>query len=324
MRRLFAAVLALCLLTALLAGCGAAPAAPTSDRLRIVCTIFPAWDWTREILGDHAAEAELTLLLDDGVDPHSYQPTADDMIRVSAADLFVYVGGESERWVADALKNAVNPGMRTVDLMATLGAAVRPEELTEGMQAEADEGGEAEMDEHVWLSLRFARTLCAAICEQLCALDAENAADYRANCAAYAEQLDALDLAYRQTVDAAPLRALVFGDRFPFRYLAEDYGLTCYAAFPGCSAETEASFETILFLAGRVDALGVPCVLKIEGAQHRIAETIVENTAARSQRILVLDSMQSTGAADAAGTTYLSVMENDLAVLRFALGGTEE
>ena len=180
---------------------------------------------------------------------------------------------------------------------------------------------EAEYDEHVWLSLKNAQTLCSAISAVLQQIDPDNKDTYAANASAYIKKLSALDADYQTAVDAAARKTVLFGDRFPFRYLAEDYGLRYYAAFAGCSAESEASFETISFLAGKVDELNLPCVLTIEGVQHKIAETIVRNTAAKNQKVLTMDSMQSTTSKDAAnGTTYLSVMERNLSVLKEALG----
>ena len=292
--------------------------------LRVVTTIFPIYDWVREILGD-ADGVELTLLLDSGVDLHSYQPTAADIVKVAACDVFIYVGGESDEWVEDALKEAVNPDMRVVDLLDALGDAAKEEETVEGMEAEEEEEGEEEgeepeYDEHVWLSLRNAQSLVEAIADALAEADGENADLYRANAEAYAGRLGELDGRYADAVAAAELDTVLFADRFPFRYLADDYGLTYYAAFSGCSAESEASFETIAFLAGRVDALGLPAVLTIEGANHRAAETVVANTAGKDAAILVMDSMQGTTAADvAAGATYLGVMEGNLAALTQAL-----
>ena len=186
---------------------------------------------------------------------------------------------------------------------------------------EHDHEEEAEYDEHVWLSLKNAQTLCSAISAVLQQIDPDNKDTYAANASAYIKKLSALDADYQAAVDAATRKTVLFGDRFPFRYLAEDYGLRYYAAFAGCSAESEASFETISFLAGKVDELNLPCVLTIEGVQHKIAETIVRNTAAKNQKVLTMDSMQSTTSKDAAnGTTYLSVMERNLSVLKEALG----
>ena len=170
-------------------------------------------------------------------------------------------------------------------------------------------------------ALKNAQTLCVTLADALCAIDPDNKNTYIANAAAYRDKLAALDADYKAAVDGAAHKTVLFGDRFPFRYLVDDYGLRYYAAFAGCSAETEASFETVSFLAKKVDELGLPCVLTIEGAQHRIAETIVQNTAGKNQKVLTMDSMQSTTSKDVAnGATYLSVMEKNLSVLKEALG----
>lgn len=331
-KRVFAVFFCLLLAAGILGGCGKAassaasvPSASQSDEkpLKIVTTIFPEYDWVREILGDKADNAELTMLLDNGVDLHSYQPTADDIIKISDYDLFIYVGGESDGWVEDALKEATNKDMQVINLLDVLGEQVKEEEVVEGMEAEEEESedeDEPEYDEHVWLSLKNAETLCNAINDALETIDPANKDVYAANAAAYLEKLTALDSEYQSMVDNAARKTVLFGDRFPFRYLVDDYGLNYYAAFVGCSAETEASFETVSFLSGKVDELGLPCVLTIEGAQHKIAETIVQNTAEKNQSILTLDSMQSTTSTDVAnGTTYLSVMESNLDVLKQAL-----
>ena len=332
-KRIFAVFFSLLLATGILGGCGkaesssiSAPSALQSGNkpLKIVTTIFPEYDWVREILGDKADHAEVTMLLDNGVDLHSYQPTADDIIKISDCDLFIYVGGESDGWVEDALKEATNQNMKVINLLDVLGEQVKEEEVVEGMEGEeeeeADEEEGPEYDEHVWLSVKNAGTLCNAITDALEEIDPANKDAYATNAASYLEKLAALDGEYQTVVDNAARKTVLFGDRFPFRYLVDDYGLSYYAAFAGCSAETEASFETISFLAGKVDELRLPCVLTIEGAQHKIAETIVQNTAEKNQSILTLDSMQSTTSTDVAnGTTYLSVMESNLDVLKQAL-----
>ena len=329
LKRIFAVFFCLLLAAGILGGCGkaASSSAPAPSALqsgnkplKIVTTIFPEYDWVREILGDKADHAEVTMLLDNGVDLHSYQPTADDIIKISDCDLFLYVGGESDGWVEDALKEATNQNMKVINLLDVLGEQVKEEEVVEGMEAEEEESAEKEYDEHVWLSLKNAETLCSAITDALEEIDPANKDAYATNAASYLEKLAALDGEYQTVVDNAARKTVLFGDRFPFRYLVDDYGLSYYAAFAGCSAETEASFETISFLAGKVDELGLPCVLTIEGAQHKIAETIVQNTAEKNQSILTLDSMQSTTSTDVAnGTTYLSVMESNLDVLKQAL-----
>ena len=337
MKKIIALLLVLLMTAGMLAGCGKQKdddTTDTTDKLSIVTTIFPEYDWVRQILGDKADNADVTMLLDNGVDLHSYQPTADDIVKISDCDLFIYVGGESDGWVEDALKNATNKDMKVVNLLEVLGDKVKNEEVVEGMQEEEhehedgeehEEGEEheheEEADEHVWLSLKNAEVLVGTISNALQEVNPGNKDAYAANADAYVKKLSALDAEYQTAVDNAARKTVLFGDRFPFRYLVDDYGLNYYAAFVGCSAETEASFETISFLAKKVDELKLPCVLTIEGKNHKIAETIVKNTAPKSQKILTMDSMQSTTSKDvASGTTYLSVMEKNLAVLKEALG----
>ena len=332
MKKITALLLALFVLVGALAGCGKQNDTNKTDKLSIVTTIFPEYDWVREILGDKADNAEVTMLLDNGVDLHSYQPTADDIVKISDCDLFIYVGGESDGWVEDALRNAANRNMKVINLLEVLGDSVKTEEIVEGMQEEHEHEDahahddaeehehEEEADEHVWLSLKNAKMLVRVISKALQELDPDNKDIYAANADAYVKRLSALDADYQAAVDAASNKTILFGDRFPFRYLVDDYGLRYYAAFVGCSAETEAGFETISFLAKRVDEWKLPCVLTIEGAQHKIAETIVRNTTTKNQKVLTMDSMQSTTTQDVKnGTTYLSVMEKNLSVLKEAL-----
>ncbi len=329
MKKIFALLLSFLLLSAC-ALTGAACA--EGKQVKIVTTIFPIYDWTREAVGDNAEHVSITLLLDSGVDLHSYQPTAQDILAISTADLFIYVGGESDEWVEDVLASAMNPDLQAVNLVEAMGDEIKAEEIVEGMEHEHDHDHdedhdhdhdhehEEEADEHVWLSLRNAEKLTGVIADTLAGIDPAFADQYRANAAAYTEKLAALDAQYTETAGSAAFHTVLFGDRFPFRYLADDYGLDYYAAFSGCSAESEASFATIIFLAQKVDELGLPAVMTIEHPKTRIAETIVENTAAKNQKILALDSMQGTTAADIrAGVTYLSMMEANLEILKEAL-----
>ena len=514
MKKAVSALLVLVLMmTSLLSGAALAE----TKKLSIVTTIFPIYDWVRQIISGNE-NVEIAMLLDNGTDLHSYQPTAQDILKISTADLFVYVGGESDEWVEDVLKTAMNPGLKAVSLVEAMGDAIKAEEIVEGMEheheheegeeehehsheheeiepediqdrplsdfagewkslqplllageldafcehkAEEDEdesttketyfakyaanwacdavtmnitgdtiaftdengktvsgtyayagytpilaedgdvksvryqfttdsadapkfvqfndhgyqaGGaehfhvyfgndsfdalltassnpyfvaadlttagilqqlmghnhsehehhheheEEESDEHVWLSLRSAEALCRVIADALCEIDADQATLYQENLHAYEAQLSALDSAYADMVSKAKYHTVLFGDRFPFRYLADDYGLTYYAAFSGCSAESEASFQTILFLAQKVDELNLPAVMTIEHPKTRIAETVVSTSQAKNQKILALDSMQSVTAQEVqAGAAYLAIMESNLAVLREAL-----
>jgi ABC-type metal ion transport system, periplasmic component/surface adhesin len=313
------AVLALGCLTACQSG------KDDSDKIKIVTTIFPAYDWVMNILGDSASDAEVTMLLDSGVDLHSFQPTAEDILKIAGCDVFIYVGGESDAWVKDALRNASNKKRVVINLLEVLGDKAKEEELVEGMQGEEEEEEEngeegPEYDEHVWLSLKNASILTSAIAQKLSEVNPDNKGTYASNLFNYKKKLEELDASYQEAVDAASVKTLLFGDRFPFRYLTDDYKLKYYAAFIGCSAETEASFETIAFLSKKVDELKLKAVMTIEGTDHRIAETIVKNTSSKDQKILSLDSMQSVTSTDVKnGVTYLSIMEKNLSVLKEAL-----
>lgn len=319
MKRFILTIIAIFLLIIPAAGCMRA-ASDTDGGISVVCTIFPQYDWVRQILGDRADDMALTLLLNNKVDLHNYQPSVDDIVKISTCDLFIYVGGESDKWVDGALKDATNKKMIVINLLDVLGAAAKEEETLEGMEAEdGDEDGNV-YDEHVWLSLKNAQLFCPVIAGALSALDPDHAEEYQKNGYDYIEQFKELDAAYRAAADAGPKDTLLFGDRFPFRYLMDDYGLTPYAAFPGCSAETEASFDTIIFLAKMMDELNLQTVMVTESADQSIAKTIIGNTTAKDQQILVLDAMQSVTSGDVRnGTTYLSIMESNLAILKKAL-----
>ena len=326
-KQIAAILLALLMLLGVLAGCGNESNTEKNDKLKIVTTIFPLYDWAGEIIGDEVKNVEITLLPNNGVDLHSFQPTADDIIKISTCDMFIYVGGESDKWVDDALKNVTNKDMKVLNLLDILGDSVKTEEAVEGMQEDEHDHGEeddheheAEKDEHIWLSLKNAEVLVGGISAALQELDPGNKETYKANATTYIEKLTALDSEYKKVIADANKKTVLFGDRFPFRYLAEDYGLKYHAAFVGCSAETEASFETVSFLAKKVDELQLTCILTVEGTQHKIAETIVENTAEKNQKVLTMDSMQSTTSKDIEnGVTYLSAMEKNLTVLKEAL-----
>ena len=301
-----------------LPGWSAAQTAAAPRRPLVVATIFPIYDWTRQIAGDRVGAIDLVLLQDGGTDFHSYQPTVRDLERIARCDVFVQVGGESDAWVSGALAQNGNPRRRVVNLIRELGARAKTEQALEGMQTKASAA--PEVDEHIWLSLRNAVCLVGPIAEALAQADPAGAATYRDHAAAYRRQLERLDADFRTMVASHARRNILFGDRFPFRYLADDYGLVCHAAFAGCSAESEASFKTIVFLAQKVDALDLPAILTLERPGHRIAETIRDATKTRRQKILRMDSLQSVGRAAVPRTTYLSAMQRNLATLAEALG----
>ncbi len=325
-----------------------------SNKISIVCTTFPQYDWVKNILGEEAERFYVTLLLDNGVDMHSYQPAVKDIATAGSSDLFIYVGGESDTWVEDALKEAKNKDLKAINLMETLDNFVKEEEVVEGMQEErkslghsheksskekqeqtqkeshensqeingqkeaADE--EPEYDEHIWLSIRNAEIMVKNIEKAIEQLDSDNAKVYQTNAENYIKKLDTLDKQYANTIQNAKYKAILFGDRFPFRYMADDYDLKYYAAFAGCSAETMAGFETVTFLAKKADELRLPVILTIENSDGRIAEAVKSNTTKKNQKILAMNSLQSvTKEQIADGITYLQVMQENLSVLSEAL-----
>lgn len=499
MKKRISIILAVVMALLCLAACGQNKSKYSSknDKIKVVTTIFPEYDWVREIAGENS-NVDITTLLDNGVDLHSYQPTAEDIMKISSCDMFIYVGGESDEWVEDALKESVNKNMKVINLLDVLKDTVKTEEAMPGMQSEeghnhgyshfddsdvqdrsltdwsgewqsvypyiengdldevmerkaesgdktaeeykkyyetgyktdvekmsinGEEGTmeftkngvtskakyeykgykiydyssgnrgvcyffesvdnasdapkyvqfsdhgispskaehyhiyagndsfdalseemdnwptyypagmtsneikedmleheEKEYDEHVWLSLRNAEKLCDAIADSLCDIDSENKNVYSTNAAVYKNKLKELDDQYRNVVKNSTNKTLLFGDRFPFRYMVDDYGLKYYAAFAGCSAESEASFETISFLAKKVDELGLKNVMTIEKSDKKIANTIISNTKNKNQKIFELNSLQSTTSKDVKnGVTYLSVMKSNLNVLKEAL-----
>lgn len=325
-----------------------------SNKISIVCTTFPQYDWVKNILGEEAEHFDVTLLLDNGVDMHSYQPAVKDIATAGSSDLFIYVGGESDTWVEDALKEAKNKDLKAINLMETLDNFVKEEEVVEGMQEErkslghsheksskekqeqtqkeshensqeingqkeaADE--EPEYDEHIWLSIRNAESIVKNIEKAIEQLDSDNAKVYQTNAKNYIKKLDTLDKQYANTIQNAKYKAILFGDRFPFRYMADDYDLKYYAAFAGCSAETMAGFETVTFLAKKADELRLPVILTIENSDGRIAEAVKSNTTKKNQKILAMNSLQSVTKEQLAdGITYLQVMKENLSVLSEAL-----
>lgn len=302
-------ILALCLVLLCLTGC---QQEQKKDALSVVAVIFPEYDWARQIIGPDS-DIQLHLLVDDGVDPHSFQPTVADIVTVSECDLLIYGGGESDAWLEDALKGTEK---RTVALLPLLGEKAHQEEIVAGMQVSQPED---ETDEHVWLSLPNAALFCTAIAQQLTELDPDHADLYRANLEAYLEKLRNLDEAYRETIQNANQNTIVVCDRFPYRYLTEDYGLNYYAAFPGCSAETGASFETVVFLSDRVQELDLKALIVTETSDGRLAQTVAENTGRSDIAILTLDSMQSVSGEQAKNKDYLSTMEANRQVLEQAL-----
>ncbi|GBU21666.1 hypothetical protein R80B4_01566 [Fibrobacteres bacterium R8-0-B4] len=292
----------------------AKPGAPIS----VVTTIFPPYDFARAVSG---GKADVTMLLPPGSESHSFEPTPQDIVKIQKSDVFIYVGGDSDAWVKEILKSIDNPKMKVVTLM-DCGEKVE-EVIVEGMQAEEEEGdgkeGEEgpEYDEHVWTSPRNAKLIVQKISEALIEADTANANAYQQNTAAYLSKLDALDAKFKGVVDSAARKTFVFGDRFPFRYFADAYGLKYYAAFPGCATETEASAKTVKFLIDKIKKEKIPVVFHIELSNEKMAKAISEATGAK---VLLLHACHNITREDfAAGKTYVDFMTANVDALREAL-----
>ena len=318
-------------------------------KVSIVATIYPQYDWLKNVLGDRVDAVDLKLLIKNGTDLHSYKPSAQDIAAIASADMVVYVGGESDEWIEKALSATSKASRVQVNLVQALGDRVKEEEVVEGMQAEEhehhhehgeeaeehehehhehaeahedhDHHEEAENDEHVWLSLKNAVILVNRIAEALAKVDSENAETYKANASAYIAKIQELDGSYAAATSSAEGKTVLFGDRFPFRYLVDDYGIKYFAAVVGCSAESEASFETVAFLAGKMDSLALPAIFTIDGGNGKIARAILDaSKKSKDVPVLTLNSMQSvTDAQMQSGVDYLSIMQSNLEVLKKAL-----
>lgn len=329
LKRFFAALIGLSIaLTS--AGC-AQKASTGSAAIKVVCATAPLYDWTRQITkGTTSTDAKL--IIDKGTDLHSFQPSAADIIAIKNADVLVFVGGESDEWIRDAIKETTNKNQKVVCLMDVLKDSIVEEEVVEGMQDEDEHDHDhdehhdkdhedhdheegPEYDEHIWMSLRLAAKSCKAIEEALSSVAKNDASKFKANLDEYVSKLEALDKQYGEAVKSARLDTMVVADRYPFRYLAEDYKLKYSAAFVGCSAETEASFETVKFLANKVKELDSKTILTIENSDGKIAKTVIETSGKTDVKVEALDSMQSCGAE----LDYLKVMTGNLEKLKAAL-----
>lgn len=320
-----------------------------NEKKSIICTTFPQFDWIKNIVGS-SNSVKLDLLVDSGVDVHSYNPTPKDIVQVSKCDLFVYSGGVSESWVFDILKQGSVENTKLICLSDFLeeknrlvcvpegksitGSVLCDDEncLTEHNHNHEEEVGHEhhnhnhshshnhDFDEHIWLSLENAVLCVQLLCENLCSLDFENADLYRKNAKDYVQKLVSLDEQYKIVVNSSKRNYLLFADRFPFVYLTNDYGLNVFAAFVGCSAETEASFETLAFLTNKIDDHKRPYLMILENSNSKIADTLIKNSKEKNQQVLVLNSIQScTQTQIEQGLSYFDVMESNLKVLEKAL-----
>jgi len=331
MKKITAMALAILMIVSLF-GCASDKDKGSESSIKIVCTFFPIYDWVNNIISDmepsraqnlfgqdykgRTTDVELILLYDNGADLHSYQATASDLVNVATCDLLIYVGGDSDKWIEDALKNSENPDQKTLCLMDVLNDGL--------IHAEHDheEGEDCEetFDEHVWLSLRNAELFCNAIRDAIEEIDGENKALYSINAGLYTEKLRSLDKYVSDIVKDSSTKEVIFADRFPFTYLMRDYGITCHAAFGGCSSETEASFETVITLADTLNRLGATAILTTEAPAGKVAQTVITAAKAENVEIFAMNSMQSVSKADLqSGKTYLSIMEENVAALKAAM-----
>lgn len=328
MKKILACLAAGLLLVTSLSACGsrtlpnssASPSnAEDTQKLSVVCTNFPEYDFVRQIVGD---KADVTILLKPGAESHTYEPTPQDIITIQNGALFVYVGGDSDEWVADVLSSMDQSKMTVFKLMDCVDLV--EEELVEGMQPETEAesaGSEAEaapeMDEHVWTSPANAMKIVQKLCDTLCTLDSADQNTFKANTEAYLTQLQKLDDEFREVVENGKRREIIVGDRFPFRYFCEEFGLTYYAAFPGCSTDTEADASTVAFLIKKVKDDKIPIVFHIELSNEQMCNSICEATGAKSE---LLGAVHNVSDSDfKAGATYLSLMEHNVQALKEAL-----
>ena len=313
------ALLILCFMLGSLTGCGQRKATEPAE---IVCTSFAAYDWVRTLLtGTDTLRA--TLLVADGSDLHSYQPTVTDKVTLINSALIVRVGGESDRWVSEMAENRPLLCLTELDGITLREAQTQSEahghEHTHVHEEDGHGHNHDGFDEHLWLSPSNASVCITALSEQLCALDPSNREIYTTNASAYLDGLTALDAAYEKAVTEAARNTLLVADRFPFVYLVEEYGLSYCAAFSGCSTESQASFETVVRLARKADEWNTTHLLVTEGSDRRLAASVSAASEQQNMTVLALDSMQAVSAARASEITYLSVMYENLEILKVAL-----
>lgn len=325
--KITAVLLALCALLVCLASCGGQdePSGNDEKKPEIICTAFAPYDWVRTVLGERSENYTVRMLSGNGADMHSYQPTAEDMKSIGNAAMFIYIGGESEKWVADVQKNVGTEKTVFVNLTEALGSAVLEEETAlEGSadehEHEHDGADDNEYDEHIWLSVKNAEKLTVYIAAELAKLDPDGKSVYDANAKEYLLKLAALDAEYKKAVQNASRSTVIFADRFPFLYLMKDYGINYCAAFAGCSAESEASFKTISALSRAADEAKTDTIIITETSDGAVADAVISGMTNKGCKKTVMNSMQSVKTAEAASETYIGIMTNNLASLKQAFG----
>ncbi|MBR3766864.1 MAG: zinc ABC transporter substrate-binding protein [Clostridia bacterium] len=312
-----AVILTLFMLCTLFCACGEYNF--STDGFHIVCTVFPQYDWVKNIVGA-TENVNIEVLLDSGTDLHSYQPTASDIVTMASADVFIYIGGESDKWIEDVLKTTANENTYVLNLMESLGEEnlYCVEEIGEEHTHNDSNAHHHTHDEHIWLSPKKAITLTETIKNVLCEKDTVNKASYEENYSLYLSKLQALDKSYEDGIKNANKDTVIFADRFPFIYLTKDYGINYHAAFSGCSSDSEASFETVTRLANKTDELSASALLITETSDAAVANTVKNSTKNKNQQILTMNSLQSVSK-DKLGSSYIEIMEENLNILKTAL-----
>ena len=296
--------------------------------ISIVCSVFPEYDWVRNVVGDRK-NVEVSLLVSNGTDVHSYEATPADMVALKQSDLVISAGGVSDSWIAQALEGEDGVWhMRLCELpqMTLYGMSAQNIGHAHGEDCNGEEHSHGETDEHLWFSLKNAAYAVECISDALCVLDADGADTYKTNAKEYVQRINTLDARMTELASGlAKEKNTVFADRFPFVYLFEDYSLKYFAAFEGCTTDAEADFETIVKLSSKIDELGATCVLITETSDGSLAKSVIENSQSKNATVYVLDSMQSVTADDiAAGASYLGIMEQNILVLTLSFGGAQE
>ena len=307
--------LLLCTISIFFTGCMMSYVKVEDSELKVVSTIFASYDFAKEIAGEYG---DVSMLLKPGAESHSYEPTPKDIVAIEECDVFIYVGGENDAWVDNILKSVDTSDMVIIKMLDLVEKYEEDHEnCVEGDCEEHSHEDHSEWDEHVWTSPKNAVIICEAIAEAFCQVNPVREKDYNDNLISYTEKLNALDEEFRSAVENGNRNTLIFGDRFPLRYFIEEYDLQYYAAFSGCSTDTEASPATIAFLIDKVKKENIPVVLKIELSSDNIARTIAEDTGAK---VLTFNTCHNVTAKDfEAGATYVSLMEQNLEVLKEAL-----
>lgn len=311
MKKIISLLCSICILLLTFVGCSGDN--DDSGKLKIVTTLFPAYDFASNIAGENA---EVSLLLAPGVESHSYEPTPQDIVKIQNCDIFIFNGGESESWV-EGILDSLDDTFTTVKMIDSAASLLEEDEDENEESEHSHDGDEVEYDEHIWTSPVICIDICNSIKDTLCSVDSANSKIYEENLEKYTGELKELDSDFKDVVTNAKRSEIIFGDKFPFKYFANEYNLTYYAAFPGCSTQTEPSAATMARLINKTNEDNIPVVFYIEMSNRAVADTLAESTGAQellfhSCHNLTKDELES-------GESYISLMKKNLENLKTAL-----